>query len=66
MGLLKRPATQDELLSNERQSEVPAEGQRTKIADLGDSRNPLGAAGGIVMAAVLGSIIWAVILLGLL
>ncbi len=62
MGLLDRPATKDELLSHETQSEIPAEGEWAKTADLGDDSDPLGPAMGIIMGAVLGGVTWAVIL----
>jgi len=62
MGLLKRPATQTERLSDERQSEAPADSKWTKTADLVDDSDPLGPAMGIMMGAVLGGVTWAVIL----
>ncbi len=62
MGLLKPPATQDELHSYQRESEAPAEGGRGMIAGLRDDSNRLAAARGIMIGTVLGIIIWAVIL----
>ena len=62
MGLLDRPATKDELLSHETQSEAPTEGGRGLIAGLRDDSNRLAAARGIMIGTVLGIIVWAVIL----
>ena len=44
MGLVKHPATQHELISYERESEAPAEGDRIKIADRCDDSDRLAAA----------------------
>ena len=62
MGLLDRPATKDELLSHERQSEAPAEDSGGIIAERRDDSNMLAAARGVMLGTVLGSIICAVIL----
>ncbi len=62
MGLLDRPATKDELLSHETQSEAPAEGGSGLIAGLRDDSNRLAAARGMMIGAVLGGITWALIL----
>jgi hypothetical protein len=62
MGLLNRPATTDELLSHETQSDAPAEDSGGLIAGLRDDSNRLAAARGIMVGTVLGGITWAVIL----
>ncbi len=61
MGLLKPPATQDELHSYQRESEAPAEAGRGMIAGLRDDSNRLAAARGIMIGTVLGIIICGVI-----
>jgi hypothetical protein len=66
MNLVERTPTQDELLSHETQSEAPAEGGRGLIAGLHDDGNRLAAVRGIMIGTVLGIIVWAVILWGLL
>ena len=66
MGLLKSLATQDELLSYERQGEAPVEGEWAKTAHLDDDSDPLSGARGVMWGVVLGSLIWAVILWALL
>ena len=62
MGLLRPPATHDELHSYQSESEAPAEGGRGMIAGLRDDSKRLAATRGIVKGTVLGIIIWAVIL----
>ncbi len=62
MGLLNRPATQDELLSHETQSEMPVENEWAKTAHLDDDDDFLSAARGVMLGVLLGGITWAVIL----
>ena len=52
MGLLDRPATKDELLSHETQSEAPAEGGMGLIAGLRDDSNRLAAVRGVMWGAI--------------
>jgi hypothetical protein len=66
MSLVERTPTQDELLSHETQSEAPAEDSGGLIAGLRDDSNRLAAARGVMIGTVLGIIVWAVILWGLL
>jgi hypothetical protein len=62
MGLLDRPASQDELHSEGRQSEAPVKDSRGLIVGLRDDSNRLAAVRGVMWGAILGGITWAVIL----
>ncbi len=66
MNLVERTPTKDELLSHETQSEAPAEDSRGLIAGLRDDSNRVAAARGVMIGTVLGMIVCAVILWGLL
>ena len=59
MGILERPAIQDELQSQETQD------KRAKSTVLPDCEDRLAAARGMVVGTVLAMIVWAVILWGL-
>lgn len=62
MGLLERPAAPDALLDTEWQSKAPADGEGATTAHVRDAGDPLSAARGTLLAAVLGGVIWAPIL----
>jgi hypothetical protein len=59
---LQEISTQDEPLSHETQSKAPAEDSKGLIAGLHDDGNRLAAVRGIMIGAVLGGTIWAVVL----
>ena len=62
MGLLKRPATHDDMLVYEGRSNAPDDGPSTKVAATDDGGDPLSAARGAILGVVMGGIIWAVVL----
>lgn len=66
MALLDCPATQEELFGYERQFDVPLESDWTGSADPALDSQPSDAAKGILLAAGLGSLVWAAILWALL
>ncbi len=62
MGLVEQTPTHDGLLSHDTQRQAPAAGEWAKAAHPDDDSDPLRAARGVVVGALLGGIIWAVIL----
>ena len=66
MALLDCPATQEELLRYEGQFDVPLESDWTRTAEPDVDGHPSDAARGILLAAGLGSLVWAAILWALL
>lgn len=66
MGLLKRPATHDDMLVYEGRRTAPDDGPTTKIVATDDGGDALSAARGTVLGVVLGALIWAVVLWALL
>jgi hypothetical protein len=61
MALLERPATRDELLYYERHSGPPVESERTRIADRLAGSGLIGGARGVLLAAVLGGTVLAIL-----
>jgi hypothetical protein len=61
VALLERPATRDELLFYERRSRPPATSERTKVAIPLAGSDLIGGARGVLLAAVLGGIVLAIL-----